>query len=88
VVGFIRAERNWFTGSFSNDSIIRALRQEGIEVSDMTRPPSTEELDARYYLDKLDRHPSAVANLDRANILVHVLGAARATLSAPDATYR
>jgi hypothetical protein len=54
----------------------------------MTRPPSTEELDARYYLDKLDRHPSAVANLDRANILVHVLGAARATLSAPDATYR
>ena len=72
-VGFIRANKKWFTGSYSNDSVIKEFIDDNIEVIDLTLARSAEALDRKYYLNELDKHPSALANIDRASLLVDAL---------------
>jgi hypothetical protein len=73
ILGFIKADEKWFRGTYSNESVIEKIRSQGIEVIDMTLAKRTEDLDEKYYIHPLDKHPSALANEERAKILLNVL---------------
>jgi hypothetical protein len=69
IVGFIKAQDNWFSGKYSNLKIMDQLTKMGIEVIDLTLASSSEQLAREYYIHHLDRHPSAKANEARAMLL-------------------
>ena len=70
IVGFIRSDESLFRGThFSNAMIIDRLRSMADEVVDLTLAPRNEDLERKYYIDEVDKHPSALANQARANIL-------------------
>ncbi len=74
VIGFIKAKDDYFKGSsFSNEKIYSALKGAADEVVDLTLADKAENLDPKYYIHQLDQHPSALANMTRASILVPVL---------------
>jgi hypothetical protein len=79
LVGFLKADESWFTGSHSNESIVARLRARGVAVVDVTLAAKAEQLEQRYYLHPLDKHPSARANEARAQLLLDAL-ASRITL--------
>jgi len=70
VIGFVKAERAWFSGTYSNERIMEQFSEMGIDVIDLTLALSAEELAREYYIHPLDKHPSAKANEARA-MLVH-----------------
>lgn len=70
LVGYIKADQNWFTGLDNNESILKKLKDRGIRVIDMTLANTYEELGQEYYIHKLDKHPSGKANEARAKILL------------------
>jgi hypothetical protein len=70
IVGFIKADDAWFVGSYNNERILAELKKSGIQVIDMTLADKNENLNPNFYLHELDKHPSAVANLNRAKILL------------------
>ena len=70
VVGFIKTDDTWFIGSYSNEKILEALKGQGIAVIDMTLADKNENLNAKYYLHELDKHPTGAANLERSKLLV------------------
>jgi hypothetical protein len=70
IVGFIKADENWFVGSYSNEKIMAALKSSGIDVIDMTLAAKNEDLPHKYYLHELDKHPTAAANIERVKILI------------------
>jgi hypothetical protein len=43
------------------------------EIIDVTLADRVENLDSRYFIDRLDKHPSALGNIDRATLLVDAL---------------
>lgn len=69
IVGFIKANDNWFSGEYSNLKIMDQLTKMGIEVLDLTLGPTGNRLAMEYYLHDLDRHPSAKANEARAMLI-------------------
>jgi hypothetical protein len=69
IVGFIKADNAWFTGTYSNDKMVGKLAEMGIEVIDLTLAPSAEEISEDLFIHALDKHPSAKANETRAKIL-------------------
>ncbi len=70
IIGFIKADDKWFTGSYSNEKILAELKTGGIHVIDMTLAQKNEHLDPKYYLHNQDRHPTAMGNLARAKLLL------------------
>lgn len=73
IIGFIRADSNWFAGTFSNDSILSRLREIADEVVDVTLADSAEHISPKYYIHELDKHPSGLANRERSKLLTPVL---------------
>jgi hypothetical protein len=70
VVGFIKADEAWFVGSYSNDKILVELKKSGIQVIDMTLADKNENLNSKYYIHELDKHPTGAANLARSELLL------------------
>ncbi len=70
VIGYIKADENWFTGSFNNEKIISKIREMDIKTIDMTLAKRNEDLAQEFYLHELDKHPTAKANLERARLLI------------------
>ncbi len=73
IIGFVRADEDLFEGThYSNEKILDKLRGLGVEIVDLTLTPRNEDLERKYYIDELDKHPSAQANRARAGILKDV----------------
>ena len=70
VVGFIKADDQWFVGSYNNDKIMAAIKAMGINVIDMTLADKNELLARNYYIHELDKHPTGAANLARTKLLM------------------
>lgn len=70
VIGFIKADENWFVGSYDNEKIVTKIKDMGINVIDMTLSKTNEDLPRNFYLHELDKHPTAAANLQRARLLL------------------
>ena len=73
VIGFIKADDNWFTGSYTNEKILKQIRDIGITVIDMTLANKNENLDPSFYIHELDKHPSGAGHEARAKLLVDYL---------------
>lgn len=73
VMGFIKADDNWFTGSYTNQKILDQIKGMGIAVIDMTLAGKNENLDPKYYIHELDKHPSGLGHEARAKLLVDYL---------------
>lgn len=69
IVGFIKADDGWFSGTYTNQKIMDHLASMGIELLDLTLAPSDDQLGKEYFIHELDRHPSAQANMARATLL-------------------
>ncbi len=73
VVGFIKADDAWFVGGYNNDKILVELKKSGIQVIDMTLADKNENLNPKYYIHELDKHPSGLGNFERSKLLVQAL---------------
>lgn len=73
LVGFFKADRDWFTGSYSNELILERLKSNGIQIIDLTLAETNEKVKREYHIHELDKHPSAQANEERAKLTVKVL---------------
>ena len=69
ILGFVKADQSWFVGTYNNDKLLAAIKAMGIDVVDMTLASTNETLEKKYYIHELDKHPSAVGNEARSNIL-------------------
>lgn len=70
VVGFIKADDQWFVGTYNNQKVIDAIKGMGIKVVDMTLADKNELLERKYYIHELDKHPTGAANHARAKLLL------------------
>lgn len=73
VLGFIKADDNWFVGSYNNEKILSEINAMGISTIDMTLSNKNENLDPQYYIHELDKHPSPAGHKARASMLVQYL---------------
>lgn len=73
IVGYIKADERWFTGSYTNQKIIDQIKNDGIELIDMTLAPRNEDLNPKFYIHELDKHPSALGNKARSELLVRYI---------------
>ncbi len=73
IIGFIKADENWFVGSFSNEKILTQLKASGIQVIDMTLADRNENLSPKYYIHELDKHPTGLAHFERAKLLANAV---------------
>jgi hypothetical protein len=71
VVGFIKADDQWFVGTYNNEKVLAAIKGMGINVIDMTLADKNELLARNYYIHELDKHPTGAANLARAKLLMN-----------------
>ena len=71
MVGFIKADDQWFVGTYNNEKVIAAIKGMGINVIDMTLANRNELLARDYYIHELDKHPTGAANLARAKLLMN-----------------
>jgi hypothetical protein len=70
VVGFIKADDQWFVGTYNNEKIMASIKGMGINLIDMTLAEKNELLTKNYYIHELDKHPTGAANLARAKLLM------------------
>ena len=70
IIGFIKANDNWFLGDYNNEKILSELKVAGITSIDLTLADKNENLEGKYYMHELDKHPTSVANLERAKKLL------------------
>lgn len=73
VLGFVKADDNWFVGSYSNEKILSEINAMGISTIDMTLANKNENLDPQFYIHELDKHPSPAGHKARANLLTKYL---------------
>jgi hypothetical protein len=73
VIGFIKADDNWFKGSYTNEKILSQIKDMGIAVIDMTLANKNENIDPALYIHELDKHPSGAGHKARAKLLVDYL---------------
>lgn len=73
IIGFIKADDQWFIGSYTNEKILAELQASGIRVLDMTLAKKNELLVRKYYLHDQDKHPTGLANFERSKLLVKVV---------------
>ena len=67
LVGFVRANPNYFFSKWSNDRIIQEIQENGIEIVDLTLVPETSDKNS-YVIDEVyEGHPSPLANQLRAD---------------------
>ena len=66
IVGYVKADDNYFGGSYSNDTMYEAMQGMADDIVDLTLAEKVESLPREYYIHELDRHPSARANRERA----------------------
>ena len=71
VVGFIKADDQWFVGTYNNQKVMDAMKGMGIKVVDMTLADKNELLERKYYIHELDKHPTGAANQARAKLLLN-----------------
>ena len=71
VVGYIKADDQWFVGGYTNQKVIAALKDMGINLIDMTLAEKNELLERKFYIHELDKHPTGAANLERSKILLN-----------------
>ncbi len=70
IVGFIGADERFFFGtSYTNQKIYDQLKNNSDAIIDLTLAGKVENLDQSYYIHPLDKHPSALANQKRADML-------------------
>jgi hypothetical protein len=72
VIGFIRASDGFFAGSYTNERLYDKLSQVSDKIVDLSLAPSEESLAREFYINALDRHPTAKANEERAKILRNI----------------
>ena len=77
ILGFIKADEHWFVGSYNNEKILSEIKSMGIQTIDMTLADKNENLDPKYFIHELDKHPSAAGQNARALLLVRHLQSAR-----------
>lgn len=70
IVGFIKADDQWFVGTYNNDKLVAKMKNDGIRVIDMTLADKNELLERKYYLHEQDKHPTGEANFARSKLLV------------------
>ena len=70
IIGFIKANDNWFIGNYNNEKILAELKAAGITSIDLTLADKNENLESKFYIHELDKHPTAIANLERAKKLL------------------
>jgi hypothetical protein len=70
VVGLIKADDQWFVGTYNNEKISAAIQGMGIHLIDMTLADKNELLARNYYIHELDKHPTGSANLARAKLFM------------------
>jgi hypothetical protein len=75
MVGFIKANDSWYSGTYSNEKIQERLAAMGVELLDLTLPPTSHQIGKDYFIHDLDRHPSAKANKTRALLVKQYLEA-------------
>jgi hypothetical protein len=81
LVGYIDAWRGFFRDpAWTDERILGALREDGIEIVNLTLGKGARPYPRKYYIHPFDQHPSAEANRDRAQLLADYLSAS----SAPD----
>jgi hypothetical protein len=73
LIGYLKADDHWFTGSFNNEKIVEKFKTMNIEVIDVTLADKSENVPAKYSLHKLDEHPTALANETRAALVANAL---------------
>jgi len=73
ILGFVKADQNWFVGSYNNEKLLVAIKAMGIDVVDMTLASTNEALEKKYYIHELDKHPSPEANEARAQRLLQLI---------------
>ncbi|HEY5993588.1 MAG TPA: hypothetical protein VIU46_03210 [Gallionellaceae bacterium] len=75
VVGFIKADPEFFREShYSNEIIYLKLKGMADEVVDLTLAQDSKDLERKYYIHPLDKHPSGLANSERAVLLSGAFG--------------
>ena len=73
VVGYIKANKKWFVGLNSNEAVVQRLKSKGIRVIDLTLAETYEDINSKYYIHEIDKHPSSKANEERARVLLRAL---------------
>ena len=74
IVGFIKAEDRYFKdSSYTNEKLFSALSDASDAIVDVTLAPRYEDLDRSLYIHPLNKHPSALANSRRAQLIVPVI---------------
>lgn len=74
VLGYLKADAAFFRGtSYSNERLYEELARGADGSIDLTLAANAETLPSRYVLHPLDRHPSALANQARAELLAGLL---------------
>lgn len=81
LVGYIRAEDKWFTGTYTNDKVIAKIRAMGIEVIDVTLADKASKIPAQYALHPLDSHPTSAGHQARVALLTGSMATALAAKS-------
>jgi hypothetical protein len=85
IVLFMNHPKSAFTfSSYDGESIKAELVSNGVEVVDVTLGDDLGTLDTRLYLHEADKHPSKVANFERARILAEYLGLTAEVMSSND----
>ena len=70
IIALIDAPKNLLSESkYSNDSIIAEMKQIADGFVNVTLAESWEKISSPYYIHELDKHPSALANMVRSNLI-------------------
>lgn len=72
IVGFVRSDWLWDYGSYSDDSLMAALRAKGVRVIDLSLTDAERRTDPKYKIP-VDGHPSGSANEARARMIVQAI---------------
>ena len=73
IIGFVKAEENWFAGRYNNELIVQRLKGMNVEVIDVTLADKAEATAAKYILSRFDTHPTAAANEARATLVADAI---------------
>jgi len=84
MIAFIKARSDRLEESGqTNQSIIQKLKGASDSLVDVTLADTRSKLDQKYYIHELDQHPSAIANLERAELIKSALTGSRLLTTGP-----
>lgn len=74
MVGYIKASDSLLKGTnYTNEKIYNKISEIADSAIDVTLTSDTDDLDRKYYIHPLDKHPSAAANKARAELITDIL---------------